>query len=258
MKLKRWHLESQDGETVDGYWASYSDLMAGILLVFAVAATFTWIEFNRNVIESTLVLDEWRQFLETVCKDPGLKSDNTRVDCETGILILSDEALRFERGSADLSEAGRQLLVDTVPMYLHVYEIAMNKYEGLGARITGIEVSGHTDSTGNYGVNNYISRERAGRVLAFLTGTEQEDNDAPLDRPSVQGCPLVLGDYRQFLKQCGYSAGYANRRPPNTDTEPDEQVNWPDARRIEIQIQFDHAGILSEVKQQLDRAQGRQ
>ena len=258
MKRKHWHLESPAGETEDGYWASYSDLMAGILLVFAVAAAFTWIEFNRNVIESTSVLDEWRQFLETVCENPDLQSDNTRVDCETGNLVLSDEALRFESGSPDLSEEGRQLLVETVPMYLQVYEIAMNEYEGLGARITGIEVSGHTDSTGNYGANNYFSRERAGRVLAFLTGTEQEENDAPLGRPSEQGCPLELGDYQQFLKQCGYSAGYANRRIPNTNTEPDEQGNWPDARRIEIQIQFDHAGILSEVKQQLDRAQGRQ
>ena len=135
--------------------------------------------------------------------------------------------------------------------------MAMREHGSLGARITGIEVSGHTDSTGNYGANNYFSRERAGRVLAFLTGTENDEDDAPLGRPSEQGCPMELGDYKEFLKQCGYAAGYANRRPPNTDTEPDELGNWPDARRIAVQIQFDHAGILSEVKQQLDRAQGK-
>ena len=92
MKRKQWHLEGVDGELVDGYWASYSDLMAGILLVFAVAAAFTWIEFNRNVVESTAVLDEWRQFLDSVCENPNLQTDNTRVDCETGILIISNEA----------------------------------------------------------------------------------------------------------------------------------------------------------------------
>lgn len=258
MKRKQWHIEPLDGETTDGYWASYSDLMAAILLVFAIASAFTWIEFNRSVVESTAVLDEWRQFLDSVCANPDLQTDNTRVDCETGVLIISNEALRFETSSVVLPEEGRQLLLEIVPLYLRVYDEAIRQHDKLGARITGIEVSGHTDSTGNYGDNNFFSRERAGRVLALLTDTESEETDAPLIRPTEEGCPSELGDYRDFLKQCGYTAGYANRRPPNTDTEPDDEGNWPDARRIEVQIQFDHAGILSEVKQQLDRAQGRQ
>lgn len=231
MSRKEWGVERTDRWSGEGYWASYSDLMAGILLVFAVAAASSWIEFHRRMVEPTQPLIEWQQLLNRLCQDQTLNTGITRVDCETGSLILSEASLRYARGSTELSDEGRQLLRGVVPLYLSAVQKHLPDLE---ENLVGIEISGHTDLSGDYGSNSYISRERAGKVLLFL-----------LD---AQECL----PFRPLLRRKGFASGYADSRSPRDAERPTDPREWPEARRIEIQVHLDQATILRKLKQMLD------
>lgn len=223
----------EDEGGADGYWASYSDLMAGLLLVFTVAAATSWMEFRHRMIEPTEPLREWQRFLDSICQDEFFRSDpRIQVDCETGTLIITEASLSFERSAVELPEAGKRILVEVVPKYLD----KVARYLTGRVLIEGIEVAGHTDSTGDYGSNSYISRERAGRVLLFLV-------DAP-----------ELAPFRGLLLANGYATGYADSRPPRSGARPPEgrSLDWPEARRIEVQVHIDKTSILRDLKRLLD------
>lgn len=223
----------QDDGSADGYWASYSDLMAGLLLVFAVAAATSWMEFRHRMIEPTEPLREWQRFLDSICQDEFFRSDpRIRVDCETGTLIFTEASLSYERSAVELPEAGKQVLVEVVPKYL----AKVTQYLTGRVQLEGIEIAGHTDSTGDYGSNSYISRERAGRVLLFLV-------DAP-----------ELARFRKLLLTKGYASGYADSHPPRSRSRPRETevLDWPEARRIEVRVHIDKTTILRDIKRLLD------
>lgn len=227
---RRLGRQDDEGGT-DGFWASYCDLMAGLLLVFAVAAATSWMEFRQRMVEPTEPLREWQRFLDSVCQDEYFSSDpRIVVDCETGTLIITEASLSYARSAVELPQAGRLVLVEVVPKYLE----KVTQYLTGRVQIKGIEIVGHTDSTGDYGSNSYISRERAGRVLLFLV-------DAP-----------ELARFRALLMTKAYATGYANSRPPRGRSLGDAILDWPEARRIEVQVHIDKTSILRDIKRLLD------
>ncbi|MFZ0430853.1 MAG: hypothetical protein WAO20_22245 [Acidobacteriota bacterium] len=231
-----WKLQGDAAGSNEGYWASYSDLMAGILLVFAVAAATSWIEFHQSLIKPTEPLRRWERFLVAILNDQDLKNNPAvRVDPRTGSLIIAEESLRYPRSETDLSEEGKKVLDRIIPKYLeivtrHLTENFSGSDQGDGI-IEGIEISGHTDSSGDYGSNSWVSRERAGKVLLYL-----------IDSPAMKA-------YRDLLQRKGYAVGYADSRPP-----PGERrglVDDPQARRIEILVRVNHSRILDEIRKLL-------
>lgn len=237
MKKSKWTLDASEGWSTEGYWASYSDLMAGILLVFAIAAASSWIAFQHSLVKPTEPLQEWQRFLNAICNDRELTSHpGIKINCNTGSLVFSEASLRYARSATDLSDEGKALLRRVVPSYLRIVENHLRpdgKREGIEMKLEGVEISGHTDSTGDYGSNSYISRERAGKVLLFLLQTPE------------------LRPFRGLLRQQGYAVGYADSRSPDA-VSPSGTDDWPEARRIEIQVHIDKASILKELKGLLD------
>ncbi len=235
-KRIRRRSRAEDDSSADGYWASYSDLMAGLLLVFAVAAATSWMDFQQRMIEPTEPLWEWQRFLDSICQDEYFRSDpRIRVDCGTGTLIVTEASLSYERSAVELPESAKRILVEVAPKYLD----KVTQYLTGRVQIEGIEIAGHTDSTGDYGSNSYISRERAGRVLLFLV-------DAP-----------ELARFRELLTAKGYATGYADSRPPRAEAPGEQGLDWPEARRIEVQVHIDKTSILRDIKQLLDSLMNR-
>lgn len=231
MKRKQWHLQKHSVWSPEGYWASYSDLMAGILLVFAVASAGSMMMLKKMVLEPTESLRQWQEFVTGMCTDPGLNTQNARVDCNTGRLIISEESLRFGLNKTDLKPEGQEVLLSIVPDYLD----RVRQYKGFDERLKGIEISGHTDATGEFQTNVDIGTARAANVLKFLIESPQMKSHAGL------------------LKEKAFSAGYADTVPPIAIPRERRPENWPDARRIEIQIHLDDAEILKELKNLLDK-----
>ncbi|MDM7995628.1 MAG: OmpA family protein [Acidobacteriota bacterium] len=230
MRRKQWHIQKHSAWSPEGYWASYSDLMAGILLVFAVASAGSMIMIHKQLVEPTEPLRKWQEFVQGMCTDPSLNTRHSKVDCNTGRLIITEESLRYELNETVLKPEGKAILISIIPNYLD----RIRNYEGFEERLKSIEVSGHTDSTGDFDDNVYIGSTRAANVLNFLIAEPQMERHSKL------------------LKDKAFSSGYADTVPPSSTSRVMGSKNWPDARRIEIQIHLDEAGILKELKTMLE------
>src|SRR5210317_585117 len=76
----------------DTFWASYSDLMAGVLMVFVLITTITLLKIGSHLLEPAKQVEKWREVINDICTDKELNEmDNVKVDCNTGALIISDE-----------------------------------------------------------------------------------------------------------------------------------------------------------------------
>ncbi len=205
--------------TSDTFWASYSDLMAGLLMVFTLTTIITLLDIGTRLVEPTTVVQEWSEVVEEICQDQNLKQmKNVEIDCNTGALIISDKHLRFGFDRVELGREAEVALRRAVPKYMEI----IFRYPEFLKRIEVIEISGHTDRLDIHNANPRVSRERAGRVLDYLM---REKSMEP---------------YVKFLEEKAITAGYSDTRFPAECT----QDKCAAARRVEITIHLDHANVL--------------
>jgi len=229
MKRKPWRIEKNSAWSPEGYWASYSDLMAGILLVFAVASVGSMIVTYRQLVEPTKPLQQWQEFVHGMCEDKRLNTEHSKVDCNTGRLIIRQDSLRFALNKTELNDDGKTVLMRLIPNYLD----KIHDYEGFESRLKSIEISGHTDSTGEFKDNVYVGSARAANVLNFLIAEPR------------------MARHSELLQKKAFSAGYADTVPPTSSSQRQHTRNWPDARRIEIQIHLNETSILQALMKML-------
>jgi len=80
----------------EGYWASYSDLMAALLMVFALTTVATIVDIGSRVKESTQVVEEWEKVLKTISVYKGFETiEGVTIDADTGALVISNDSLRL-------------------------------------------------------------------------------------------------------------------------------------------------------------------
>ena len=210
-----------DRSRPETFWASYSDLMAGLLMIFALTTVITILDIGTRLIEPTKVVKEWEKVLDEICHDPDLaKMENVKIDCNTGALIISDEHLRFGFANTVLGQEAEKVLRKAVPKYMDV----IFRYPQFLNLIEVVEISGHTDRKDARGANPYLSRERAGQVLEFLFRE-------PLMAP-----------YKNYLRSKAVTAGYSDTRFPSECLEE----TCAAARRVEIAIHLNDREVLKE------------
>ena len=217
-----WSLKRR--ATAETFWASYSDMMAGLLMIFALTTVITLLDIGERLVEPTQGVREWEQVVNEICHDTDLdKIENVEVDCQTGALVISEKSLRFAFAATDVGEEAKIALLRAVPKYLEI----IHRYPDFIKKIEQIEISGHTDKVDKNYANPYFSRERAGQVLSFL-----------LTAPEMK-------DYTGLLKTKAVTAGYASTRFP----ESCEEDRCSEARRVEITIRLDETDMLREFLQ---------
>ena len=237
---KNWHIDDDEEEwSSDGFWASYSDLMAGIVLIFVVATSLALMGITNQKPPASL--GTWNELLEDLQNDKRLQESTVvEVDRNTGSLIIKDNDLQYGLEVSEIDERKKQILLEWVPYYL---DLITNKLKDKKANrdkkdttdivIAGIEVGGHTDSTGDFKINDKLSSDRAKNILQFL-------RQAP-----------EMKKYHQLLQEKAYHSGYADSRPPKgLGKRPGKE--WQDARRIEIKVNMNTEEILKDVKEYLD------
>ena len=206
----------------ESFWASYSDLMAGLLMVFALTTVITLVDIGDRLLKPTQVVKEWEKVLDDICHDQDLaRMDNVRIDCSTGALIISDENLRFGFSRTELGQEAEQVLRQAVPKYLEI----IHRYPKFLDHIEVIEISGHTDRKDARGANPSISRDRAGRTLEFL-----------FEEPA-------MAPYVNLLREKAITAGYSDTRYP---IECQQRVVCAAARRVEIAVHLEYRDVLEE------------
>lgn len=162
--MKRWRSrdflshESHEQE----YWLSYSDLMAGLLMVFALMLFSALHHYQRRVVEVRDILEVRREIAaslrETFGDHPALE-----VDSATGVVRFRDQIL-FEEGSAVLRTAGQSQLREFATQYFAVV-LEHQKYL---EQLEEIVVEGHTNDNGSYIYNLRLSQDRAYAVMVYL------------------------------------------------------------------------------------------
>jgi outer membrane protein OmpA-like peptidoglycan-associated protein len=158
---------------LNDYWMSYSDLMAGLLLIFILFLTVTILDYKgveevlaektdtlkqkEKQIQSVLgVKAEIIKELQLAFKDSNLSMD---IDPNTGS-IRFEGGVFFESASDSISEDGRKNLEEFVPKYISILLSPQFKDS-----VSQIIVEGHTDKKGSYLFNLDLSQRRAHSVV---------------------------------------------------------------------------------------------
>ncbi len=189
----------------NSYWTSYSDMMAGMLFVFALilfAAVYQLVDLQqKKTIElqtkeaqlstqQSLLIDQEAELKDKeellaaqqaqIDKLVGLRSqiiedlrDNlsdvgqrVTVDRKTGAVTFESSVL-FDTGRNEIKEAGKAALNSCIPVYIHT--LLSEEYRDYVGEII---VEGHTDTTGQYLNNLALSQQRALAVATYCLSDE--------------------------------------------------------------------------------------
>lgn len=162
--LKRRGRGWRDTAPEQEYWLSYSDLMAGLLMVFVLMLLISLDKYGgpaKVKMEldgaTTGVIDDLQQAFRD---SPGVV-----VDSLSGAVRFPD-AILFAEGSADILPMGEQLLREFGPKYMKVMvgDPVNRQY------LQAIAIEGHTNDRGSYEYNLDLSQRRAFAVMRFLLG----------------------------------------------------------------------------------------
>ncbi len=219
-------------------WASYSDLIAGVLLVFifVTALKDTQIEKLRDRIsEPVAELQGWKRALDQLCADQELLGKGLRLDCDTGVIELPDRLL-FDNASKQLKPEGQTLLRDVVPLVLG----KLRNQSAIWRRVK-IEVRGHTDprtATGEdpYLVNLGLSAQRAENVLLFMAS---DHGFSDLDKADIRDRSVA--------------SGAAFTEPPQDCETLSEKECYERMRRVELRLVLDDQEIRSNLLELLGK-----
>lgn len=163
------------------------------------------------------IVEQIRGSIESV-----MGTSNTVSVSESGSLVLSESVL-FDRGSADLKGASRQVL-DQLAIGFSAF---LADPENL-RYVDTIVIGGHADSTGSAELNRELSTKRANSVLSHLLNTGGG----------------ILEPYAEYFS----ASGYGSTRPVADNSTVEGQAK---NRRIEISIVLKDDTVLDILDQYL-------
>lgn len=218
----------------EGYFASFTDLLVGVLFIFIILLMVFATNFNKQTQETreateaiTGMTESRNKILEEIQRSLKEQGVMVTVDTKQGILRLPESVL-FDFGKYELNEEGADALAKLAGV-LHNYLPCLAQIKEPQADIEkicdalhlksrdGLEtllIEGHTDSVGSPESNWRLSAQRGISVFQQLTRAQPM-----LDRGiiNIQGIPVLA------------VSGYEARRPVS---ESDMKQN----RRIDLRF----------------------
>jgi chemotaxis protein MotB len=220
------------------YWLSYSDLLAGLLMVFTLmllAALYTYQSGVEGVYEilsvrQEVIEDLQRQFQEGETRVVEVQPDGT--------VRFADQVL-FEENSADLSPEGREQLQAFARQYVQLI-FGTRDFEDFRRQLEAIVVEGHTNDNGSYVYNLALSQARAFAVMEVLLG-EAAGYQAQLQR-------YVTANGRSFAALVCQDSTVDQRAVELQDRcRGHGGVDKGASRRIEIRFQLRDGNLLQDL-----------
>lgn len=142
-----------------------------------------------------------------------------KVDEKTGAIAL-DASVLFDFGSSTLTESGKQVLDQFLPVYLGVLMQSENR-----DNISEIIIEGHTDSQGDYMTNMKLSEDRAHAVLAYILAPENTRIDLTTKKELRQKGAIIGRSYSNLIPdESGQEDAAASRRVEFKFRMQDEQM----------------------------------
>lgn len=225
----RWATEAQEQE----YWLSYSDLMAGLLMIFALMLFAALHHYGGLINEAGEIASTQSDII--IKLDSIMKTDSSgiTVDPRTGVVNFPDGVL-FDEGKAELSSAGRATLNRFGELYFGV----LLGDPAVRAELRSIVIEGHTNDNASYMFNLDLSQRRAFTVMRhFLENMPEYEADLKA---------FVSASGRSFseLIYCDPAVEYAYHCPPGES----DKIR---SRRIEILFRLKHDEYLERIRDRL-------
>lgn len=171
------HSTSGHEEEKEGYWVSYTDLMSGLVIIFALVLMVSifnmqnvYEEARKAVDEKNAAIQKQRDMIEEVSgvknkiigelvktfKDSNL---DLEVDTQSGAIRFSGGVF-FSTNSTEITPQGKKYLEEFIPTYISIL-----LSEQFSNDVSQIIVEGHTDTEGGYLYNLNLSQGRALSVV---------------------------------------------------------------------------------------------
>lgn len=224
----------------ESYFASFTDLLVGVLFIFIILLMVFASNFSQAVDEVTSANESRKIVLEKIQSTLKEQGVTVTIDTDQGILRLPEDVL-FERNQSSLNSKGNDalgklasILKDYMPC-MAILKIPDEKNESfcktlnLKSRnsLETVLIEGHTDHTGTIERNWQLSAERA--VTVFRTIIKAQPI---LDNGIVT--KLYINGIEREIPVLAIS-GYADRRPTSTNENRTEDDLKKD-RRIDLRF----------------------
>jgi len=264
-------------EEDENYFVSMTDMMVGILFIFIIMLMVFAFNFQQQTDETKILTAEQEEqlrkanelavqiadlrrqiageiielnkadqarteLLETIQKRLDAVGLKVTIDRDTGVLRLTEDAIRFTSNSSVLDEtaarnvdAVSKVLLDVLPTYTACLAV-ITCPPSSGYVVETVFIEGHTDKRGSDSLNWPLSTERAVNTYRRMVDIF----------PSLRA--LVNSDGREILSV----SAYAYTRPA-VDREDEEAHKMN--RRIDLRfvMEADRRERLNEVLKLLDR-----
>lgn len=226
--------------TEDNYWASVSDLMSGLMILFLLISIAYMLNVAEGQSRVRAIAVNYKDFQLELYHDlmaefqDDLPKWQAQIDQETLALRFLEPDVLFSSGKAELNDRFKEILNDFFPRYIRI--IFSDKYR---ANIEEIRIEGHTSSEwGNdditkdeaYFHNMALSQERTRSVLSYCYHLE-----------SVREYKTLM---RKYITANGLSSSQPILREDNTE-------NVALSRRVEFRTRTNASQKITEILQQL-------
>jgi chemotaxis protein MotB len=224
-----WGAEGAEQE----YWLSYSDLMAGLLMIFALML-FAALHHYGGIIQEAGGLANTRT--EIIVKlDSILRADSSgiTIDPMTGAVKFPDGVL-FDQGSARLRPDGRAQLDRFAGQYFGV----LLGDPAVKRALRAVVIEGHTNDDSSYMFNLELSQRRAFAVMQHL----------------LRAAPLFEQELKEYVTANGRSFSQPILCAQGVQVEypcPPGQVDKVRSRRIEILFRLRDDDLLERIRRML-------
>ena len=189
-------------------------------------AALTEEELNKAYLE----IEDAQNELEVIgALQSAFNNSAMSVDAQTGSITFSSDVL-FNYNSAVLTDASKQTLRETIPMYLGV--LLRDEYQDYIAEII---IEGHTDTVGSYLSNQQLSYNRANSVARFCLDSGNGLNETEIAR----------------LQQVLTVNGRSFSNPVYTAEAPgaELQVDMDASRRVEIKFRLKEDEMIEKISE---------
>jgi outer membrane protein OmpA-like peptidoglycan-associated protein len=214
------------------YWTSYSDMMAGLLMVFMLFLTLILLDYRTMLEEKqseiNRLLGVRAQIVQALDREFSDSELDIEIDPQTGAIRFKGGVF-FDLDSTEISDTGRRYLEEFIPKYMAI--ILSPSFRPYVAQII---VEGHTDQSGTYLYNLDLSQRRAFAVVREILGP----------------------DFPEFPeKQLLQNAITANGRSYSQPLRENGRIDWDRSRRVEFQFRLKDDELIQQVKDLLGKEQ---
>ena len=258
MRQKRNQIKKEEGV---GYWQSYSDMMAALLLIFVLIIAVTIVALNdykerlaaqneellarqdlleRQADEYMRLKEELEEKQAEIDKIIGVKQEiiealnsefskeqiAINIDQQTGAIVF-DASILYDRSKSQLKEEGVKFLDKFLPVYIGV--LFKDEFKD---DIAEIIIEGHTDTDSGYMYNLGLSQDRALSVVQYCL------SDSSLSKEQKEQLrSMITANGRSFS---------------NPVYDADGKVDLAKSRRVEVKFRLKDEEMIQELQSILE------